>query len=85
MYLYNTPDMTYGMTRTESEDNGATWSEPTDLLPNILPDAYSTFKFRTGNMDAVLWNDNTIVCVCEGGTSVSWEGLVSFKTTLSNQ
>lgn len=85
MYLYNTPDITYGMTMTESDDNGTTWSEPTDLLPNILPDAYSTFKFRTGNMDAVLWNDNTIVCVCEGGTSVSWEGLVSFKTTLSNQ
>lgn len=85
MYLYNAPDMGIGLTVTISDDHGRSWSEPTDVLTSKLSMTYKEYKFRTGNMDAVLWDDNTVVCVCEGGTFLPYEGLVSFRTSLLNQ
>lgn len=78
MYLYKAPDMTMGLTVTVSDDQGATWSEPENMLKM---QTYKDFKFRTGNMDAVLWG-TTAVCVCEGGVSVPYEGLICFKKAL---
>lgn len=85
MYLYNAPDMGIGLTVTVSDDHGKNWSAPADVLSSRIPETYKNYKFRTGNMDAVLWDDNTVVCVCEGGMFLPYEGLVSFRTSLLNQ
>ena len=78
MYLYNAPNMNMGLTAVTSSNQGASWSTPEDMLKILT---YKDFKFRTGNMDAAVWG-NTVVCICEGGVSVPYEGLLCFKKAL---
>lgn len=78
MYLYNAPNMNMGLTVVTSSNQGASWSTPEDMLKILT---YKDFKFRTGNMDAAVWG-NTVVCICEGGVSVPYEGLLCFKKAL---
>lgn len=79
MYIYRSPDFSSGMTVQYSEDMGGNWSAPESLLK---VQGYKDYKYLTGNMDAVLVDDHTILCVGEGGVSVPYEGLLSFKVTL---
>ena len=79
MYIYRSPDFTSGLTVQTSGDKGSSWSSPESLFKLR---GYKDYKFLTGNMDAVAVDDHTVVCVSEGGVSVPYEGLLSFKVTL---
>lgn len=78
MYIYRAADFSSGLTIQSSSDNGITWSVPESMLGI---ETYKGYKFLTGNMDAVLL-DNTVICVCEGGVAVPYEGLLCFKKNL---
>lgn len=79
MYIYRSPDFTSGLTVQTSADKGNSWTTPESLLK---VSAYQDYKFLTGNMDAVAVDEHTVLCVSEGGVSVPYEGLLSFKVTL---
>lgn len=79
LYSYNGPDLCEGMTVTVSRDGGETWSEP-EKASSIT--GYSYYRFYTGFADAVVLDDHTVLCICEGGASVPYEGLLSFKKRL---
>ncbi len=79
MYIYRSPDFSSGLTLQVSSDNGTTWSTPESML---TVQTYKNFKFMTGNTDAIMVNNNTVMCVCEGGVSVPYEGLLVFKKAL---
>ena len=79
MYIYRSPDFSSGMTVQISDNMGASWEAPRSLLQ---VQGYKDYKFLTGNMDAIVVDEHTVICVSEGGVSVPYEGLLSFKVTL---
>lgn len=74
--IYQAPDFASQLNVTVSENNGTDWTKPASLF---RLQAFKGYNFLTGNMDALLLNDGSILCVTEGGAVVPYEGLLSFS------
>ena len=79
MYIADAPDMATGLIVTTSADGGTTWSAPADVFTRAT---FSGYVYRVGNMDAIVLEDGTVVCVYEGGMEVPYEGLKVYKMTV---
>lgn len=71
----NQPYFGYDLKATTSNDSGAEWTELTSLF-NLK--AFTGHNKLTGYIDAILLDDNSILCVTEGGAIVPYEGLISY-------
>lgn len=77
MRIYGAPsDLASNLKVTVSDNNGADWTEPVSLFKL---QAFKDYKFLSGNMDAIVLNDGSILCITEGGALVPYEGLISFR------
>lgn len=71
----NQPYYGYDLKATVSSDMGAEWTEFTSLF-NLK--GFTGHDKLVGNMDAIILDDNSILCVTEGGAIVPYEGLISY-------
>lgn len=79
MYIKNAPDFSTGLTMSVSEDLGIQWSNP---QPVFTRQTFKDYVFRVGKMDAIALDENTVLCVYEGGMEVPYEGLRSYKQNI---
>ena len=78
MYIKNSPDFATGLLMSHSDANASGWSEAVNLADKTT---FTGYVYRTGYMDAITLDGNTVICVYEGGMEVPYEGLLSYKKT----
>lgn len=74
--VYQAPDFASKLNVTRSNNNGTDWTEPSSLFGLK---AFKDYNFLTGNMDAIVLSDGSILCITEGGAIVPYEGLIQLK------
>lgn len=79
IYISAGPDLTSGLITTRTGNRGDEWTGQTPILTQKT---FSDYVYYVGNMDALVLDGHTVLCVYEGGTKVPYEGLKYHKMTI---